>query len=286
MERAVLVVQIEQIESLALNEFFDYNGFCYALTCKRNHMDEIAIDLEDFYEATVGTSKLEGIDVYFVKQNQGRLFLFGWYQNATVYRRIKHPSLFLEGNVIVRASDVVFMDAPLEILEFAWYVGSQVYEVIEKEDVRYERLCGVRASYKGKNRFQRFPYLHIVLEKQWTKSFENCILHCEALAASIMEDSCGGIEELAELKAYAKAAAQMNPLDADGFYYLAMACYQLGFLKEAMKAVEKALRLEPEASEIIAQKAAILVSMGYMDAAKELFQRAYELSGDESYLVF
>ena len=53
-----------------------------------------------------------------------------------------------------------------------------------------------------------------------------------------------------------------------------------------MKAVEKALRLEPEASDIIAQKAAILVSMGYMDSAKELFQKAYELSGDESYLVF
>ena len=101
-----------------------------------------------------------------------------------------------------------------------------------------------------------------------------------------MNDSCRGIEELAELRVYAKLATERNRGDADGFYYLAMACYQLGFLKDAMKAVEKALRLEPEASDIIAQKAAILVSMGYMDSAKKLFQKAYELSGDESYLVF
>lgn len=286
MERAVLVIRIEQIESLALNEFFDYNGFCYALTCKRDHMDEIAIDLEDFYEATVETSKLEGIDVYFVKQNHSKLFLFGWYQNATVYSRIKHPSLFLEGNVIARASDVIFMEQPVEMSEFAWYVGSQVYEVIEKEDARYDRLCRLRDSYKGRNRFQRFPYLHIVLEKQWTKSFETCILHCEALAAAVMEDSCGGIEELVELRAYAKAATQMNSSEADGFYYLAMASYHLGFQKEAMKAVERALRLEPKAADIIAQKAAILVSMGHEAAARELFQEAYERSGDEVYLVF
>lgn len=286
MERAVLVVQIEQTESLTLNEFFDYNGHCYALTCKRDHMDEIALDLEDFYEATVGTSLLEDIDVYFVKQRGEDMLLYGWYRNAMVYRRIIHPSLFLEGNVIASASNVMFMEKPAIISDFAWYVGSQMYEVIEREDIRYKQLCSFKDSYHGKNRLQRFPYLHITLEKRWAKSFESCILHCEELAAAIMTDSCSGIEELAELRAYAKKATELDRTDADGFYYLAMASYQLGFLKDAMKAVERALKMEPEAPDIIAQKAAILVSMGHMDSAKELFQKAYELSGDESYLVF
>lgn len=286
MERAVLVVQIEQTESLALNEFFDYNGHCYALTCKRDHRDEVALDLEDFYEATVGTNLLEDIDVYLVKKREDDMLLYGWYRNAMVYRYIQHPSLFLEGNVVAGSSDVMFMEKPVILSDFAWYVGSQMYEVIEREDTRYQLLCSFRDSYHGKNRLQRFPYLHITLEKRWSKSFESCIVHCEELAAAIMNDSCRGIEELAELRAYAKQATERNRGDADGFYYLAMACYQLGFLKDAMKAVEKALRLEPEASDIIAQKAAILVSMGYMDSAKELFQKAYELSSDESYLVF
>lgn len=285
MERAVLVVRIEQTESLPLNEFFDYNGHCYALTCKREHTDEIALDLEDFYEATVGTSVLEQIDVYFVAKQEHQMLLYGWYQNADVYRRIKHPSLFLEGNVIARASEVMLLEAPVRLSDFAWYVGSQMYEVIEAEDARYQKLLQLKKDYPGSNQFKRFPYLHITLQKKWSGTFEACILHCEELAASIMNDSCSGIEELAQLLAYAKHAVRLNRTDADGYYYAAMACYQLGFLKEAMKAVEKAVKLEPDASDILAQKAAILVSMGHLESARALFEKAYELSGDESYLM-
>ena len=51
-----------------------------------------------------------------------------------------------------------------------------------------------------------------------------------------------------------------------------------------MKAVERALTIEPEASDINALKANLLVSMGYFDTALELYQKATQLDDDESEL--
>ena len=51
-----------------------------------------------------------------------------------------------------------------------------------------------------------------------------------------------------------------------------------------MKAGERALTIEPEASDINALKANLLVSRGYFDAALELYQKAAQLDSDESEL--
>lgn len=284
MGKAILVIRIDEVESLALNEFFDYNGHCYALTCGREHMDEFAIDMEDFYDETIGTAEIDDVDVYFITCEKECVTLYGWYKNATIYRKIMHPSMFLEGNVVASAGEVMLLEKPVVLQEFEWYVGKQHYEVVEKEDSRYRILSDWKDTYKGKNIFARFPYIHISMDTRITKSFPACIRQCEVLAQQIMEDTCGGIYDLAMLRAYAQKATELDRKNADGYYYLAMANYHLGLLKEAMKAIEKANKLEPEASDILAQKAGILASMGYKEEAGKLFHRAYELSGDEEYV--
>ena len=50
---AILVVRIEDASTLLMNEFFDYNGSCYALTRSRKENTDVCINLEDFYEGTV-----------------------------------------------------------------------------------------------------------------------------------------------------------------------------------------------------------------------------------------
>ena len=47
---AILVVRIEDVSTLLMNEFFDYNGRCYALTRSRKENTDVCINLEDFYE--------------------------------------------------------------------------------------------------------------------------------------------------------------------------------------------------------------------------------------------
>ena len=46
---AILVVRIEDASTLLMNEFFDYNGRCYALTRSRKENTDVCINLEDFY---------------------------------------------------------------------------------------------------------------------------------------------------------------------------------------------------------------------------------------------
>lgn len=45
---AILVVRIEDVSTLLMNEFFDYNGRCYALTRSRKENTDVCINLEDF----------------------------------------------------------------------------------------------------------------------------------------------------------------------------------------------------------------------------------------------
>ena len=63
---AILVVRIEDVSTLLMNEFFDYNGRCYALTRSRKENTDVCINLEDFYEGTVQSESLEDIPVVFV----------------------------------------------------------------------------------------------------------------------------------------------------------------------------------------------------------------------------
>lgn len=62
---------------------------------------------------------------------------------------------------------------------------------------------------------------------------------CEVFAAEIMEDRCQGI---GTVKALAEAALEVTRLEADnvnGWYYLAMAYYQLGTVRKGLKAIDR-----------------------------------------------
>lgn len=105
------------------------------------------------------------------------------------------------------------------------------------------------------------------------------------LAGRLMGDACRDICEIRALELYAEQACVLNGRAADGYYYLAMACHQLGQVKKGMKAIEKALKLEPEAADILAMKGNLLISMGYAEAAAGLFHKAWTSEGDEDYLI-
>ena len=81
---AILVVRIEDASTLLMNEFFDYNGRCYALTRSRKENTDVCINLEDFYEGTVQSESLEDIPVVFVKAQDGGWAVIGYYKRAEV----------------------------------------------------------------------------------------------------------------------------------------------------------------------------------------------------------
>lgn len=62
--------------------------------------------------------------------------------------------------------------------------------------------------------------------------------------------------------------------EADGYYYEAMADEQLGRVRQGMKAIEKALRIEPEAADLMAVKGQLLVGMNRNEAAAQWFHKA------------
>ena len=99
---AILAVKIDNLATLRMNEFFDYAGHCWALSRSRDREDAVGAELEDFYEGTVRSGHIEGVPVVFIHGNQA----VGWYISATVYRYIRHPSLFLEGNICADTRNV------------------------------------------------------------------------------------------------------------------------------------------------------------------------------------
>ena len=132
----ILIVNIEDKASLALNEFFDYNGYCYGLTCKREYSDNKPIDFEDFYEATITMDSLEDIPVVYVSSKDGNYTVLGWYRNATDYNKIQHPSFFLEGNIIARSCDAFLMPSDRNDLVIKCNISDKNYEVIDNLDSR------------------------------------------------------------------------------------------------------------------------------------------------------
>lgn len=281
----ILIVNIEDKASLALNEFFDYNGYCYGLTCKREYSDNKPIDFEDFYEATITMDSLEDIPVVYVSSKDGNYTVLGWYRNATVYNKIQHPSFFLEGNIIARSCDAFLMPSDRNDLVIKCNISDKNYEVIDNFDSRYDILQDYMTKNSRYNVMERYPFVNVAINPNARKSIDVCMGFCEEYAGRLMNNNCLGIAEIKLLQLYSKQAVAGNVKNTDGFYYLAMADYHLGFVKEAIKAAEKALKLEPEASDIIALKAQILTSMKYYDEAVRLFQNAYEISGDKAYLI-
>ena len=101
--------------------------------------------LEDFYECTVLTDWVEDVPVVFLYDYR----ICGWYTTAKIYRRVFHPSLFLEGNICARSTDAVLLREDAWILadwlfeENGWDFKDKLYRVIEDEEEGYEALAAI-----------------------------------------------------------------------------------------------------------------------------------------------
>lgn len=128
------------------------------------------------------------------------------------------------------------------------------YLVIESGDVRYLPLKSL--INEGRGPFEAVDYAKTMADdrgKMWEENGTNSGLlqRCEAFAAEIMEDRCQGI---GTVKALAEAALEVTRLEADnvnGWYYLAMAYYQLGTVRKGLKAIDRAVRLEPDGDDLL-----------------------------------
>lgn len=282
---AILVVKVEDTATLPMNEFFDYDGWCYGLTRSRESSSDCCIQLEDFYECTVQTTELQDVPVVFAAEVKGQTVIVGWYRRASVHRQILRPSLFLEGNVRADARDAWLLPEKdwTEPVDCTFSRG--YYEVIEEDDDRHGILKDKLTVGGGQNAFLRYACVDISIDSKIRRDFNGCADRCRTLAERLMADSCADIREIKELEIYAQQASVLDSRSADGYYYQAMACHQLGQIKKGMKAIEKALKLEPEAADLLAMKGNLLVSMGYTEAAAAHFHRAWAEEGDEDYLM-
>lgn len=59
------------------------------------------------------------------------------------------------------------------------------------------------------------------------------LMQCEAIAREIMEDRCPGIETVKGFFELAQNVTRYDSRNVNGWYYLAMANYQLGFVRKA-----------------------------------------------------
>ena len=104
-------------------------------------------------------------------------------------------------------------------------------------------------------------------------------MQCEAIAREIMEDRCPGIETVKGFFELAQNVTRYDSRNVNGWYYLAMANYQLGFVRKGLKAIERALRLEPDGDDLLVMKGNLLVSNGCLEEALRCYEEAYDSSG-------
>lgn len=296
---AIMIVKIEDSNTLKMNEFFDYNGRCYALSRSRFVGENEAADLEDFYEGTVFSKQIEGVPVVFIAQKEdGQDYICGWYKNAVVYRDVQRPSLFLEGNIIAKSLDAVllknenWMPADKWLVKDYLYFNDKGYAVIEDDDMyayKLKKLLSSAVNGIWPVRYElyapKMEVFQIKKAKTRSESCQICIDFCTKLASRLMDDACEDIGEIKALREYALKAITFDGKCVDGYYYKAMAEEQLGFIKDGLKSVNKALELESDAADIMALKANLLVAYGNAKEAMQLYQESYEISGDESYLL-
>lgn len=282
---AILVVRIEDDSTLLMNEFFDYNGMCYGLTRSREKNDEICINLEDFYEGTVQSECLTDVPVIFVQERNGSWYVTGWYRKAEVRKRILRTSLFLEGNIRADVRDVWLLPEDQRQSIYTARFGERYYEVVEEDDARYQPLLKVMDSSGGQNALLRYDCVDIFLQSTIRNDYPACLRECERLALALMREECADLGEIKRLEVCGRQASILNGREADGYYYEAMADEQLGRVRQGMKAIEKALRIEPEAADLMAVKGQLLVGMDRNEAAAQWFHKAWSESGDDDYLL-
>lgn len=282
---AILVVRIEDESTLMMNEFFDYNGACYGVTRPREENGDICINLEDFYEGTVQSERLTDIPVVFVVEREGSWRVIGWYKKAEIRKKILRPSLFLEGNVLADTRDVWLLSESEWTTVFKARFGERYYEVVEEDDARYQPLKDQMMNQSGQNALLRYDCVDIFLQSTIRHDYEACLAECERLATDLMSEGCAGLPDIKRLEICGRQASMLNGHQADGFYYEAMADEQMGRIRSGMKAVERALRIEPDGEDIMALKGQLLVGMGKPDAAAQWFHKAWYESGDDDYLL-
>lgn len=282
---AILVVRIEDVSTLLMNEFFDYNGRCYALTRSRKENTDVCINLEDFYEGTVQSESLEDIPVVFVKAQDGGWAVIGYYKRAEVRKKIMRPSLFLEGNIRADVREAWLFSEDERKQIFAAHFGERYYEVVEDDDARYQPLMACMTDNPGQNSLLRYDCVDIFLQSTIRNGYSACLRECERLALALMREECADLGDIKRLEVCGRHAAILNGREADGYYYEAMADEQLGRVRQGMKAIEKALRIEPEAADLMAVKGQLLVGMNRNEAAAQWFHKAWSESGDDDYLL-
>lgn len=324
MDKAIMAVRIEDPSSLAMNEFFDYGGNCYAVSRSRmagGTSDRAAANMEDFFEGTVRTRQLDQIPVVFLcadsekddvpSLGQGALYICGIYRRATVMRCVVRPTLFLEGNIVCRSRDALLFQSQPKICAKNFGIVSEdfsekLYQVIECSDPRYDRLMTLfeapekagrvktvtYASAKSYVNHIKFKALEGIRSRQnynareiSARKFAFCIQECMTYASRLMSDGCHDISEIRTLKDYGQLAQLYNKTSADGYYYEAMADEQLGFVKDGLKTVNRALALEPDGSDLMALKANLLIGLHKYDEALKFYSEAWDISGDDSYLL-
>lgn len=291
---AILIVKIDTLATLRMNEFFDYAGYCWALSRSRESDSALAAELEDFYEGTVRSNCMEDIPVIFIYKDQ----VIGWYKKAGVYRYIRHPSLFLEGNIRAAARDVRLLEKPVVVKDIE-FGRDKNYLVIEAGDTRYDRLK--RLIDRDDGPFENVEYAKVKTDIRVRLSarvtghkkgritpgdrIENLLRLCEVFAGEIMEDRCSGIGTVKGLRELALEATRYRVSNVNAWYYLAMAEYQLGFIKKGLKAIDRAIRLEPDGDDLMVMKANLLVSDGCLEEALKYYEEACEICPDDSYYI-
>lgn len=293
---AMMAVKIENEASVLMNEFFDFQGWCYALSASRtSHAQECAA-LEDFYECTVQTDWLDDVPVIFVLEKQ----IIGWYVKARIYRKRQMISAFLEGNIKARALDAVLLPKSERIDRVQLDFGERMYEIIEEDDIRYEQLLhmisentkGIPLRYELVDSFYSSDRLRLLQLKAGSDQSEakkmmkeHCLERCTYYASRVMNDECRDIRELKSMLQYARQAVIYDRDSADAWYYQAMACEQLGFVKDGLKAIERALALEPDADDLLAQKGHLLAAKGDYKAAVDCYEEAWSIVPEDGYLL-
>lgn len=295
---AILAVQIQHLETLRMNEFFDYAGFCWALSRNREQDGAMGAELEDFYDGTVQSSRMEEIPVIFVYDNQ----IVGWYRKATIYRYIRHPALFLEGNICASIREVRCLKKtkPFDGIDFG---ENKSYLVIETGDVRYKTLMNMIEKDEGP--FEILDYVKAPSDARWkhktihqniprgknsrtmtaNDKVNQLLALCEIFAQEIMDDRCEGIGTVKALEEAAMEVVRLRAKEVNGWYYLAMAYYQAGFAKKGLKAIDRAIHLEPDADDLFAMKGNLMVSKGCFEGALSCYEEAYRLSPEDTYYI-
>ena len=165
----------------------------------------------------------------------------------------------------------------------------RLWNLMIKDTVFFEKMI---EDYSGANSMKRFDSLTVSVSRQDIltkakrenkKPLDICIEQCTALAERLMNDEIENIIEIKVLWEYAKLAVTYNSRSADGYYYQAMAEEQLGFVRQGLKSIDKALKLEDDGDDMYALKGNLLMAYGKIEEAVKMYRLANEIHPMEDY---